>query len=102
MSEVVDAHDVRVVQPGHRTRFAHQSFFERGVFPQVRVHDSDGDRPIELAMSRLVDGAHPTGTDQLEVIELGKLAAQFFRCQRCAARTALHMARAPSRSPHTP
>ena len=71
MSEVVDAHDVWMIKPSHRSGLADEPLLERGVFLKVCVQHLHGDRSVQAPMGRLVDGPHPTRTDQLEVLEPG-------------------------------
>ena len=82
VAEVIDADDVRVIQPRHRPRLAGEALRERRVVLQVRVQHLDGDGPVERPVARPVDGPHPAGPDQLEAVEVGQPALELLGRQR--------------------
>ena len=77
MSEVVDAHDVRMIEARQRPRFPDEALGECGVVLQMRMQHLDGNRPVQLSMPRLVDGTHAARTNQLEGLEFGQAATRF-------------------------
>jgi hypothetical protein len=70
---VVDAHDVRVVELGGRSRLADEPLREVVVVAQAGMHHLDRDSAVEADVGGLVDTGHATagdaGSDAISPVE---------------------------------
>jgi hypothetical protein len=57
-AEIVNSHDVGVVEPGQGLGFAGETFGKSRVAAQVWRQDFQGDDPVQLRLAGLVDHAH--------------------------------------------
>ena len=64
VAEIIHRHDVRMVQPRHRLRFACEPFEKFGVPGQFPREDFQGHQPIERNLACPIDRAHSAGADQ--------------------------------------
>src|SRR5215510_10600636 len=64
-AEVVNADDVRMIQPGGGSRLAVKAAQGFRIAEVTAEQDLHGDRPIQLQITRLVNGSHAAPTDQL-------------------------------------
>jgi hypothetical protein len=73
LAEVVDRHDVGVLQAGAVDRLGAEAFEERLLLGRLRTEHLHGDRPLELLVDRVPDLAHaPDGDDLLEAVAPGE------------------------------
>ena len=63
MTHVKDGTDVRMAERGQHPGFALESLFQIRITRDMRGENLDGDRSVEPRVPRLVDLAHPAGTD---------------------------------------
>ncbi len=64
--EVVDLHDVRMVERGHVLGFALEARGKAGVVGEEWVHHLDRDIAIQIGLERLVDLGHPAAAQALD------------------------------------
>lgn len=77
LTEVENADDVGVVQPGEGTGFAEEAFGEGGVVGEIGGEDFDGDGAIEPDLFGEIDGSHTSGTEKLNEFQVGELGCEF-------------------------
>ncbi len=63
-ADVVDVHDVGVVEPGSELRFAPESFNGLGILGQFRVQHLEGHLALEVQVAHAVDQAEPAAAQQ--------------------------------------
>src|SRR5271156_2205250 len=71
--EVVDGHDVGMLQLAHGLRFAVEAFEQFGIFSERARRHLDGDSAADPWIDRLIDDTHPTPTDDVEYVVLPDL-----------------------------
>ena len=81
-AEVVDADEVRVVEPCHAFRFGFEARAEHRVLAELARQDLDGDRAIERFLHGAIDGTHAAGGDEAFDVICRKQRRQLidFRC----------------------
>ena len=63
-ADIVDRADMRMIERGDRARFLLEATAAFGIGGQARRQDLDGDRAAKARVARLVNLAHPPGTDR--------------------------------------
>ena len=79
LPEVVDGHDVRMVQPGERLRFVAEAFRKHRIAHALRSEEFQSDETVERFLPRFVNDAHPAATKAVEDFELRKMRREFLR-----------------------
>ena len=78
LPEIVDRHNVRMAEHGHRPGFAGKTFGEGRVAGDRGREDLQRHEPIEAFLPGLVDHAHPALADELQDLQLRELSGQLF------------------------
>jgi hypothetical protein len=78
-AEIIDVHNVGMVEFGQSPRLARESFGEGGLLTEGRRKNLQRHEAIELPLPRLVDDAHAALAKVLENLELRKLPRECFQ-----------------------
>jgi len=70
--EVMDRHNVRMIQPGKGLGFASETFGRRGIATQLGRKDFQCHLPVQRYLPRLIDGTHAAATEHADFREAGE------------------------------
>ena len=76
LAEVMQCDDVRVIEPRQRPGLACESLFKSQVPGNRRRQDLEGNQPVQPPLASLVNGSHATLAEQLQDLEVRKMAGQ--------------------------
>ena len=81
LAEIIDVHDVRVVQACQRAGFTGEAFSEAGIPGILKRKNFQRDYAVEPALPRPVNGTHPAVTEQAEDFQLWEENRERFRAR---------------------
>ena len=79
LAEIVDRHDVRMAEHGHRPGLAGEPLGKGRVLADLRREDFQGHQPVEPFLPGLVDHAHPAAAHQFQNLQVGEMGRQLGR-----------------------
>ncbi len=82
LAEVVDADDIRMIQPGQRAGLAREPFGEGRIAAHFGRQDFHGHQSIEARLPRFVNRAHASLAEQFQHFELRKTGGELLDRRR--------------------
>src|SRR2546423_5510075 len=77
LSEIINRHDVRMVERGQSLRLACESLRKLSVLDTFRREELESDEPVQGFLPRLIDHAHSATSEITDNLELRKVWRQF-------------------------